>query len=87
MPLTKLRYVTHCLLIMTRKQKLLFPTINPVVNVSHSQKQKGTANCGLFTIANATAIVYSKNPSKLQFKQEVMRAHLILTTNRCLVNF
>ena len=48
-----------------------------VITVSRSQKQKGTVDCGLFAIANATAIAHGKNPSKLRYKQEVMRAHLI----------
>lgn len=52
-------------------------SIKLVVTVSRSQKQKGTADCGLFAIANATAIAHGKNPSKLQFKQESMRAHLV----------
>ena len=51
--------------------------IKLVVNVSRSQKQKGTADCGLFAIANATAIAHGKNPSKLKFNQESMRVHLI----------
>jgi len=46
-------------------------SINLVVTVSLSQKQKGTADCGLFAIANATAIAHGKNPSKLQFKQNL----------------
>jgi len=40
-------------------------TYKPVVNVSHSQKQKGSADCGLFAIATATALKYGKNPTKL----------------------
>ena len=52
-------------------------SIKLIVTVSRIQKQKGTTDCGLFAIANATAIAHGKNPSKLQFKQKSMRAHLI----------
>lgn len=47
------------------------------ITVSRSQRQKGATDCRLFAIANATAIAHGKNPSKLQFKQDSMRAHLI----------
>ena len=36
-------------------------------NMSYFQKQKGGAECGLFIIASASAIVLGKNPCKLQF--------------------
>ena len=46
-----------------------------MIIVSRSQKQKGVTDCGLFAIANATAIAHGKNPT--QFKQDFMRAHLL----------
>ena len=52
-------------------------SIKLIITVSCIQKQKGTTDCGLFAIANATAIAHGKNPNKLQFKQESMRAHLL----------
>ena len=33
------------------------------MTVSCSHKQKGSVNCGLFAIANATAIAFGKNPA------------------------
>ena len=54
----------------------------PRVRLSPSQKQKGSNDCGVFSIAIAVAVAYGLNPSKLHFKQEAMRAHLVncLTT-------
>ena len=52
------------------------------ITVSRSHKQKGTVDCGLFAIANATAIAFGKNPSKLCFKQEALRSHLVNCYNK-----
>lgn len=52
------------------------------ITVSRSHKQKGTVDCGLFAIANATAIEFGKNPSKLRFKQEALRSHLVNCYNK-----
>ena len=52
------------------------------IKVAHCQKQKGGADCGLFTIAFTTAITFGVNPSKLRLKQESMRAHLINCFNK-----
>ena len=54
-----------------------YKSIKLVIIVSCCQKQKGTTDCGLFAIANATPIAHGKNPSKLQFQQESMRLHLV----------
>ena len=40
------------------------------------QFQKGTSDCGLFTVANATAICNGMDPAYLQFDQDTMREHL-----------
>lgn len=55
------------------------------ITVSRCQKQKGTVDCGLFAIANATAIAFGKNPSKLRFKQEALRSHLVNCYNKNLM--
>ena len=54
----------------------------PRLRLSPSQKQKGSNDCRVFAIAIAVAVVYGFNPSKLHFKQEGIRAHLVncLTT-------
>ena len=40
------------------------------------QKQTGNMDCGLFTIATSTAILFGKNPSSICFQQCRMRIHL-----------
>ena len=40
-------------------------------------KQSGGTDCGLYAIANATALCFQQDPSKIQFHQNVMRLHLI----------
>ena len=52
------------------------------ITVSQSQKQKGGTDCGIFAIAFATALAFGINLSKLQLKQESMRAHLINCFNK-----
>jgi hypothetical protein len=47
------------------------------INVKHLQRQVGGADCGLFAIAVITAIAHGLDPSKLKFKQEQMRDHLL----------
>ena len=46
------------------------------------QKQTGATYCGLFAIAIAIAIASGLNPSKMNFRQEVMRAHLVNCFNK-----
>ena len=41
------------------------------------QKQAGTTDCGVFSIAHAVALVHGKNPGKLKFHQDKMRSHLV----------
>ena len=47
------------------------------VKVAYSQKQSGSSDCGVYAIAFATAVVNGLNPSRLKFKQEVMRSYLV----------
>ena len=47
------------------------------IKVINSQKQAGVKDCGLFSIAFATAIAFGQNPAKQTFQQQSMRAHLI----------
>ena len=54
----------------------------PRVRLSHSQKQKGSNDCGVFAICLAVAIAFGFNPSKVHFQQEKMRAHLVSCFNR-----
>jgi len=35
----------------------------PVIKVTQSQRQKGSTDCGVFALANATAIAFGVNPS------------------------
>ena len=46
-------------------------TSKPVITVSRS------VDCGLFAIANSTAIAFGENPTKLKFKQEALSSHLV----------
>lgn len=41
------------------------------------QKQLGGSDCGLFAIANATAIAFGRDPSKEVYQQSLMRNHAI----------
>ena len=52
------------------------------VKVAHSQKQKGSNDCGLYAIAFATAIAHEMNPGRLKLKQEAMRPHLVNCFNK-----
>ena len=46
------------------------------------QQQSNGTNCGLFAIAYATALAYSRDPTKVYFDEEKMRIHL----HECIVN-
>ena len=48
-----------------------------IIKVIHSQKQTGVKDCGLSSIAFATAIAFGQNPTKQKFQQQSMRAHLV----------
>ena len=47
------------------------------IKVVKSQKKMGSKDCGLFAIANATALALGLNPSKSRFRQETMRSHFL----------
>ena len=51
------------------------------IKLIKTQRQKGNKDCGLFAIAMATTIAFGKNPSKVTFCQESMRAHLVSCLN------
>ena len=48
-----------------------------VVNMVHTQKQTGCDDCGLFAIANAVNLAMKRKPTRVKFRQTLMRAHLI----------
>ena len=48
-----------------------------VIRVINSQKQIGVKDCGLFSIAFATAIAFGQNPTEQKFQQQSMQAHLV----------
>ena len=52
------------------------------IKLIKTQRQKGNKDCGLFAIAMATTIAFGKNPSKVTFCQESMRAHLVSCLNK-----
>ena len=52
------------------------------VKIAHSQKQKGSNDCGLYAIAFTTAIAHEMNPGRLKLKQEAMRPHLVNCFNK-----
>ena len=45
------------------------------VKIVESQKQEGGTDCGIFAIANATALAHGINPSS--FEQSATRRHLV----------
>ena len=47
------------------------------VKMIKTPKQKGSDDCGVFSIAYATAIALGRSPAKLTFRQDSMRAHLV----------
>ena len=53
-----------------------------IVKFACCQKQKGGAECGLFSIALATAIAFGKQHGKLKFRQEELRSHLVTCFNK-----
>lgn len=51
-------------------------------------KQYGTSDCGLFAIANATALCQGLDPASWKYDQPKMRAHLLLCYfNSCMSSF
>ena len=66
---------TYCTLQIAN---ILKPTgKNIKFNIIPVQRQAGGTECGLFAIAFAVALGLGFNPTKLLFKQESMRGHLI----------
>ncbi len=58
------------------------------IQVQPFQKQLGGKDCGLFSIAAITAIVYGEDPSQLKFIQAEMRNHLFTCfKNKCYDSF
>ena len=47
-----------------------------IVIVKSVQKQHGGKECGLYAIANATSVAFGKDPSKMTYREAVMREHL-----------
>ena len=54
----------------------------PTLTMGRCQKQKGVKDCGLFSIALATALAFELHPSKLKFDQSMMRQHLVNCFNK-----
>ena len=57
----------------------LLTTEEPTITVSFMdvQMQSGGYDCGLFSIASATALVFGEQPGYFLFEQTKMRAHLL----------
>lgn len=47
------------------------------VTMMNSCKQEGVVDCGVFAIANATAVAHGLNPETVKFIQPLMRKHLM----------
>ena len=56
--------------------------IIPTLTMGRCQKQKGSKDCGLFSIAFATALAFGSHPSKLKFDQLKMRQYLVNCFNK-----
>ena len=41
------------------------------------QCQKGTADCGLFSIATMTSLVFGEDPGSVNYDQNKLREHLV----------
>ncbi len=52
------------------------------LNIMDTQLQSGGSDCGLFAIANATALSFKEDPGKMFYDQKQMRQHLY----QCLEN-
>ena len=51
--------------------------IDPQIKMIQCRKQIEAKDCGIFAIAFATAIAHGLNPSRQNFNQQAMRAHLV----------
>ena len=60
-------------------------TSNPHITISFQnvQKQTGSADCVLFSIAFATGLVFGKGPENDYFNQSEMRSHLLRCFEKC----
>ena len=67
---------------LTIKSLFQYNSNKPVIKVAQCQRQKGSTDCGVFALANATAIAYGVNPSKLKLQQDALRAHLVNCFNK-----
>ena len=47
------------------------------VSIPNVQAQKGGTDCGLFAIANMTALAHGQDPSVIHYYQSKMKVHLI----------
>lgn len=62
--------------------------IDTQIKMIQCRKQTGAKDCGIFAIAFATAITHGLNPSRQNFNQQVMRAHLVdCFNNKLLIPF
>ena len=53
--------------------------VNEMLNV---QLQSGGSECGMFALANITAVVIDLCPSSLYFNQKLMQSHLVACLER-----
>ena len=70
----------HCDKETTEVIHSLFATENcPELSITmgRCQRQKGGKDCGLYSIAIATALAFGLHPSKQKFNQSAMRVHLV----------
>ena len=47
-------------------------------NMTKVQKKKGSTDCGVFTVAFLTSLVYHWDPAEVQYCQEQLRYHLFI---------
>ncbi|XP_070550353.1 uncharacterized protein [Ptychodera flava] len=62
------RAIAWMLYTSRKKMTIQWPTIH---------KQVGCDDCGLFAIANATALCHGNNPAEFSWQQDQMRGHLV----------
>ena len=51
--------------------------VNPEVRMMQCRKQDGGKDCGVYAIAFSVALALAVNPSRQNFRQDVMTAHLV----------
>ena len=67
-PDSEMRTICLNLFDIKKKPKLTYQSV---------QKQEGGDDCGVFSIAFATTLLYKQNPVNIQFVQSTMRSHLL----------